>query len=98
MRVQAIDLALNIHSFLPFVALPEALGDVQMAQLPIHDLYSYLETSRLQSVQELAATGSAPSAAALQRLANLQTALTAVREEIEAHSVKVGGGAETPLK
>ena len=34
----------------------------------------------------------------LQRIAILQTVLTAVREEIEAHEVKLGGGAETPLK
>jgi hypothetical protein len=67
-------------------------------RLPIHDLLAYLETTRLKAIEELAEKAGAPPADALQRIAILQAALTAVREEIEAHAVKVGSGAETPLK
>jgi hypothetical protein len=35
---------------------------------------------------------------ALRRLALIQSALVAVREEIAAHEVKVGGGDEQPLE
>jgi hypothetical protein len=34
----------------------------------------------------------------LQKIALIQSALTAVREEIKNHEVKVGGGGELPLK
>jgi uncharacterized protein YbjQ (UPF0145 family) len=67
-------------------------------RFPIHDLRAHLETARLKAVEELAAKGGALPADALQKIAILQTVLTAVREEIEAHEVKVGGGAERPLK
>ena len=68
-------------------------------RLPVHDLRAQLETLRLKAIEELAAKadGALP-ANSLQRIAILQTVLTAVREEIEAHEVKLGGGAETPLK
>jgi hypothetical protein len=68
---------------------------------PIHALRDTLETERLQAIQELASTdGTTPSVAteALRRVALLQLALVAVREEIEAHEVKVGGGGEQPLE
>jgi hypothetical protein len=68
-------------------------------RLPVHDLRGQLETLRLKAIEELAArAGGALPADSLQRIAILQTVLTAVREEIEAHEVKLGGGAETPLK
>ena len=68
-------------------------------RLPVHDLRGQLETLRLKAIEELAAkAGVALPADSLQRIAILQTVLTAVREEIEAHEVKLGGGAETPLK
>ena len=69
-------------------------------RLPVHDLCAQLETLRLKAIEELAAAngGGALSADSLQRIAILQTVLTAVREEIEAHEVRLGGGAETPLK
>ena len=67
-------------------------------RLPIHDLRAYLETARLKAIEELAAKDGAPPADALQGIAILQAALGAVREEIEAHEVKFGGGAEEPLK
>jgi hypothetical protein len=65
---------------------------------PIHELRSTLEAARLQAVEELASTGGALSFEGLQKLAILQAALKGVEEEIEAHQVKLGGGAEVPLK
>ncbi|VTZ26682.1 conserved hypothetical protein [Methylocella tundrae] len=65
---------------------------------PIHALRANLEAARLQAVEELAAKGASLSPDGLQKLASLQLALTAVREEIEAHDVKIGGGGEVPLK
>jgi hypothetical protein len=63
---------------------------------PVHTLRAKLEAERLKLVEKLAADG-APSDEALRGLANLQAALTAVREEIEMHGVKLGWGSETPL-
>jgi hypothetical protein len=65
---------------------------------PIHALRDRLEKSRLTAIEELAARGGAPSTDALQNIALLQTALTAVEEEIAAHEVKIGGGSQKPLK
>lgn len=68
---------------------------------PIHALKDTLETARLQAIQELASTdGTIPSVSteALQRVAFLQIALVAVREELAAHEVKIGGGSEQPLE
>ena len=67
-------------------------------RFPVHDLLAHLEAARLKAIEELAAKNSTPPADALQGLAILQTALSAVREEIKAHEVKLLGGAETPLK
>jgi len=69
--------------------------------MPIHALKDTLEAARLQEVQKLAsASGAAPSIfdEALQRVAFLQIALVAVREELADHEVKIGGGSEQPLK
>jgi hypothetical protein len=68
---------------------------------PIHALRDTLEAARLQEVQKLASAGGAAqsiSDEALQRVAFLQIALVAVREELAAHEVKVGGGGEQPLE
>ena len=65
---------------------------------PIHELRTQLEAARLKSIKELAAKKDALAADALQELAILQSALTAVREEIAAHEVRLAGGAEQPLK
>jgi hypothetical protein len=66
-------------------------------KLPIHSLAANLESERLKEIQALAAKGGTPSADALQRLASLQAALVAVREEIDAHAMNIGGGSEEPL-
>jgi hypothetical protein len=64
----------------------------------IHMLRASLEAARLQTVEELAGkVGSLPTDL-LQRIALLQSVLVAVREEIEAHDVRIGGGSEQPLK
>lgn len=65
---------------------------------PIHTLRERLETARMQAIEELAAKGGPLPADALQKIALLHSALSAVRDEIEAHEVKIGGGAEQPLK
>ncbi len=68
---------------------------------PIHALRDTLEGARLQAIQELASTGEAISLVsieALRRVAFLQVALVAVREELAAHEVKIGGGGERPLE
>ncbi len=70
-----------------------------MAKL-IHALRDNLEAARLQAIQELAsADGATPavSTEALRRVAFIQIALAAVREELAAHEPKVGGGSEQPL-
>lgn len=58
---------------------------------PVHALLAKLETERLALVERLAAGGPL-SAGALSELATVQTVLTAVREGIEAHGVKLGWG------
>ena len=65
---------------------------------PIRDLRTNLETARIQAVKALAESAGELPIDALQRLAIIQGALTAVREEIESHEVKVGGGGELPLR
>jgi hypothetical protein len=59
---------------------------------PVHTLKSNLEAARLKAVETLAAAGGAFSPDALQELATLQGALTAVREEIVNHGAKLGWG------
>jgi hypothetical protein len=70
-------------------------------RMPIHALRDTLEAARLQAIQELvAADGTIPSVSteSLQRIAFVQIALVAVREELAAHEVKIGGGSEQPLE
>ena len=60
-------------------------------RMPIHALRDTLEAARLQAIQELAlAEGTAPSVSTetFERVAFLQIALVAVREELAAHAVK----------
>jgi hypothetical protein len=75
------------------------IGETAMIErLPIHDLGAHLEAARLKAIEELAAKDGALPQEALQGIAILQSVLTAVREEIEAHEVKICGGAERPLR
>ena len=70
-------------------------------RMPIHALRDALEAASLQAIQELApadGTIASVSTEALQRVAFLQLALVAVREELAAHEVKIGGGSEQPLE
>jgi hypothetical protein len=59
---------------------------------PVHALRDVLETARLNAIQELAAGGVTPAVSmeALRRVAFIQMALVAVREEITAHEPKGG--------
>jgi hypothetical protein len=66
--------------------------------LPIHDLRARLEAERLQAIEELAAKSGPLPVDLLQKIAVLQSALHAVRDEIASHDVKIGGGSEQPLK
>lgn len=59
---------------------------------PVHALEANLQTARLNAIEALASRDIASSADALRDLATLQTALTAVREAIEAHGEKIGWG------
>jgi len=52
----------------------------------------------LKAVEALAAREGAFSTDALQELATLQGALTAVREEIKAHGLRLGWGGENELE
>ena len=59
---------------------------------PVDTLKANLLAARLKAIKALAETGGEFSANALHELAALQTALTAVREEIEAHGGRMGWG------
>ena len=63
---------------------------------PVHALLAKLEAERLKQVEKLAVDGTLPNEA-VRELANLQAALTAVREEIDEHGPKLGWGDETGL-
>ncbi|WP_395664511.1 hypothetical protein [Methylocella sp.] len=67
---------------------------------PIHSLRDRLETERLAAVEGLAAGASSAelSGDALARLAALQAALSAVREELEVHGVREGWGDAAALR
>ena len=70
-------------------------GEYVTHSSPIYDLRERIETVRLE---ELAAKNGPLPPDTLQKIALIQSALTAVREEIKNHEVKVGGGGEPPLK
>jgi hypothetical protein len=53
-------------------------------------LRAALETQRLKAVERLAETSGPLSLESLQGVAILQVVLTAVREEIETHSIRLG--------
>jgi len=63
---------------------------------PVHELLAHLEKKRLELVKSVAANG-APSTDSLERLATIQLAAMAVREEIRSHSPRPGFGGEKGL-
>jgi hypothetical protein len=66
---------------------------------PVHTLLHALESERLREIEALASwdVRSALATEALERLAYIQLAITAVREELAAHEPKLGGGSEPAL-
>jgi hypothetical protein len=64
----------------------------------LRQLRKKLEHERLHAIEELASEGKELSDDWLQRIAMLQTALAAVNEELNAHSVRLGGGDEQPFR
>jgi hypothetical protein len=66
--------------------------------MPVHQLRSELEAARLRAVEALAARGGEFDPEMLREVATIQAALTAVREEMEAHAGRMGWGPEEPLK
>ena len=63
---------------------------------PVHALNAKLESRRLKLVEDIAAAGD-PSADQIKSLADLQNALTAVREEIASHGPRLGWGSPGEL-
>ena len=63
---------------------------------PVHALCATLEARRLRAVEAMAAE-SAPSPDALSEVATLQAAVTAVRELIREHGVRLGWGGNDEL-
>jgi hypothetical protein len=60
---------------------------------PVRALRATLEATRLRAVEGMAADNT-PSPDALRELATLQTALTAVREVIKEHGIRLGWGGD----
>ena len=65
---------------------------------PVHVLQANLEAARLKVIETLAAREDAPTPDALRELATVHAALSAVREEIDARSAKMGWGDRGELK
>ena len=64
---------------------------------PVHVLQANLEAARLKVIETLAAREGAPTPDALRELATVHAALSAVREEIETHGVRLGWGNKDEL-
>ncbi len=64
---------------------------------PVHALLAHLENERFELVKRVAANG-ASTTDSLERLATIQLAAMAVREEIRSHSPKPGFGGEKGLE
>jgi hypothetical protein len=65
---------------------------------PVQALLARLEAARLLAIDELSSSSETPNFEEMQKLAVIQSALTAVSEEIEFHRVRLGGGSEQALK
>lgn len=64
---------------------------------PLLTLKNDLETARFGLINKLASDSTSEFIEVLQQLSHLQTALTAVREEIESHGSGLGWGGEIRL-
>jgi hypothetical protein len=68
------------------------------SETPVHDLQTALAAARLRTIEEMAAKGGTFSPDDLQKLAILQSALSAVNEVIAEHQGKLGWGPAPPLE
>ena len=67
------------------------------SETPIHDLQMALAAARLRAVEELAKGGTFPPDD-VQKLATLQSALSAVNDVIVEHQGRLGWGLAAPLE
>jgi hypothetical protein len=67
-------------------------------QHPVHALRANLEAARLKAIEALAGTNVPYSSDALDELASVQAALTAVSEAIATHGPTVGWGSSEGLE
>ena len=68
------------------------------SETPVHDLQTALVAARLYAVEQLAAKGGTFSPDDVQKLATLQSALSAVNELIAEHQGRLGWGPATPVE
>lgn len=103
MRLSSLQMA-NDPATQTLPPLPQAWGFCEMGLMnmdedyPVQTLRAKLEAGRLAAIEELAASTHVPALEGMQKLAIIQSALTAVVEEIERHRVKLGGGSEEGLR
>ena len=71
--------------------LETIMENTMAEQHPVQALRVALETSRLDLIERLAQSSSPVAESNLQLLATIQIALSAVREEVQAHGVGWGG-------
>ena len=68
------------------------------SETPVHDLQTALVAARLYAVEQLAAKGGKFPPEDLEKLAILQSALSAVNEVIVEHQGRLGWGSPAPLE
>jgi hypothetical protein len=78
----------------------DRIQDEGAGNASIYALRDQLEAARLEAITEAAAAsgGATVSTEAASRIGHLHLALLAVRDEIEAHTPKLGAGSEQPLQ
>jgi hypothetical protein len=74
-----------------WVVYRETTENAMAEQHPVQAFRAALETARLDLIERLAKLPSPLTESDLQLLATIQTALSAVREEIQAHGIGWGG-------
>jgi hypothetical protein len=68
------------------------------SETPVHDLQTALVAARLYAVEQLAAKGGTFPPEDLEKLAILQSALSAVNEVLAEHQGRLGWGPAEPVK